>query len=353
MSERTRNIIVGITSLGGLAGLIFLLMIFGYLPSWMEDGYIVHVQLKSASGLSPGSRVLMNGIDIGRVVEVGLENTPTGPKVSAAVRIRPEVRVPAGVKVRAEAPFIGGSPTLAFDASHLDPRQPGYSELIASLPLDGRAIIVGEIFNPLGELAEQFRTALAEPSRSFERVADHFEKLSQEWVLVARNLNTVLELRMISDVDKGDKVGNLATVLARTDMRLKELEVTIAAVNTWLADEQLREDIRQTAANAKELTAKLGMMADKAQGLLDDAKGDVHRLVNRYMAAADDLSGAILAMKEALDQAGQGHGSVGKLLNDPALYNNMTDAAIRLGAALTEIRLLVEKWKKEGLPIQF
>ncbi|NJL31281.1 MAG: MCE family protein, partial [Phycisphaerales bacterium] len=196
MSERTRNVIVGITSLLGLGGLVFLLTIFGYLPGWMEDGYIVHVQLKSASGLSIGSRVLMNGIDIGRVTVVGLENTATGPKVSVGVRIRPDVGVPAGVRVRAEAPFIGGSPTLAFDASHLDPRQPDYSKLIAPLPLDGTAVIVGETFNPLGELAEQFRTALAEPSRSFEKVADNFEKLSNEWVLVAQNLNAVLEPRL-------------------------------------------------------------------------------------------------------------------------------------------------------------
>lgn len=353
MSERARNVIVGITSLGGLVGLVFLLMIFGYLPGWMEEGYIVRVQLKSASGLSQGSRVLMNGIDIGKVTKVDLENTVTGPKVSVQVRIRPNIQVPTGVRVRAEAPFIGGSPTLAFDASHLDPRQPDYSKLIAALPEDGTALIIGETFNPLGELAEQFRTALAEPSRSFEKVADNFEKLSNEWVTVAQNLNTVLEPRMLADVDKGDKVGNLATVLARTDSRLKELEATIAGINAWVADEQLRSDLRSTVANAKELSVRLNTTADKAQQLLDDARADVNRLVNRYIAAADDLSGAINSMKQALDQARAGQGTVGKLLNDPAFYDNMTDAATRLGAALTEIRLLVEKWKKEGLPVQF
>lgn len=353
MTERTRNVIVGITSLGGLLGLVFLLMIFGFVPSWLEEGYLVTVQLKSASGLSTGSQVTMNGIDIGRVVAVGLDTTPTGTKVMVQTRLRPNVKVPKGVRVRAEFPLIGGSATLAFDASQLDPHQPDYREKMAPLVTDGTAIIEGDSFSPLGDLAEQFRTALAEPTRSFEKLSASVDRLSTEWTQVGNNLNQLLETRSPAEVDAGAAKPNLATVLARTDARLKELQDTLAAAQRWLDDEQLHSDLRQTAANARQLTGKLDAVVDKTSTLLDHTDQNVQRLVDRYVAAADDLSRTLHGLQQAVTAAQAGDGTLAKLLHDPAMYNNINDAVTRLTAALQEMRLLLEKWKKEGVPVQF
>ena len=353
MNERSRNIIVGVTTLAGLIGLVLMLLIFGYVPSWLESGYVIRVELKSASGLSEGSRVRMNGIDIGRVVGVDLEDGKRGPVVMVRTLISSGKLVPQGVRVRAEMPLLGGSPALAFDASEINPLHPNFVELKKPLPTDGKALIIGETFTPLTELAEQFRLAMSEPSRSFDRLATSFERLSADWGEVARNVNHLLEPRKVSDVDSGNMVGNLATVIARTDNRLKELELTIQAANQWLADEKLREDVRQTAANSRQLTDRLNVAADKAVTLLDTANNSIDRLANRYIAAADDLSGAVHSLQDVLDQARRNEGTIGKLLRDPAIYDNLNDSAKRLNAALTEFRLLIEKWKKEGLPVQF
>jgi hypothetical protein len=44
---------------------------------------------------------------------------------------------------------------------------------------------------------------------------------------------------------------------------------------------------------------------------------------------------------------------VGKLLQDPKLYNNLNDAAVRLGQAIDEVKNLLEKVRKEGLPLKY
>jgi hypothetical protein len=58
-------------------------------------------------------------------------------------------------------------------------------------------------------------------------------------------------------------------------------------------------------------------------------------------------------MQKLADKARKGDGTVGKLLNDPALYQNFNDAAERIQKAVDEMKLLIEKWKAEGVPVQF
>lgn len=360
MGERARNIIVGLTTLAGVAGLVAMLMLFGHLPTWLERGYLVKVELKEAAGLSVGSRVKMSGLDIGRVVALEMETTPRGPMVVVSVLVDESIRIPRGVRARTEQPLIGGSPTLALDVSHLDPRDPRFSELIAPLPTDGSARIVGEAQRPLTEFALQLKAAMAEPTRAFEKLAGALEELSAEWTLVGRNLNLLLEQRSLAEVDQGHMLGNLATVLARADQRLKELEAVTANLQQWTGDPELRQYVHRALANAAELSeemrqlaAKVSQTTDRATGLIESAGQNLERLVGRLVASADDFSAAVRSLQEAADKARVGEGTLGKLLTDPSLYDNLNDAVVRLKEAIVEFHLLLEKWKKEGLPVQF
>ena len=58
-------------------------------------------------------------------------------------------------------------------------------------------------------------------------------------------------------------------------------------------------------------------------------------------------------MQKLAAKASDGKGAMGKLLNDPALYDNLNDTAERIGQTADELKLLIEKWKAEGLPVQF
>ena len=45
MSERMQNILVGFTAMLAMAGLAMLLMLFGYMPRMLEEGYRVKVDM--------------------------------------------------------------------------------------------------------------------------------------------------------------------------------------------------------------------------------------------------------------------------------------------------------------------
>ena len=71
------------------------------------------------------------------------------------------------------------------------------------------------------------------------------------------------------------------------------------------------------------------------------------------MAVADDLTSVIGAVHAVVEQARSGQGTAGKFLYDPSLYDNLNDTVGRFQASLDEFRLLIQKWKAEGLPVHF
>ncbi len=332
MKESTVSTFVGATTLVGLMGLGFLMFRIGGLSKAFEGGYHVTIELPTAGGLHKDSRVVFNGIDVGRIESVGFQEHPKVGVVAVALITEDNLQLPDDVHVTARFPSLLGGSAIA-DIT----RDPG--EVTGRLPTDGSAIIPGEPAVDFSLIAEELRNALGGPMQEIKRISDNFDALSKEWTLVAENINQLVEMRSTEDVDHGDAVGNLATVLARADSRLAELRLAIEGVNRYVNDEELRGDVRTTAANARELSQRFNDSLDT--------------LRTRYVAVADDLSAAVQTMKKLGDKTLEGGGTLGKLFNDPALYENLNDASERLKAAIDDARLLVEKWKAEGLPVQF
>lgn len=332
MKESTVSTIVGATTIAGLMGLAFLMFKIGGLSKAFEGGYHVTIELPTAGGLHKDSRVVFNGIDIGRIESVSFQEHPKVGVVAVALITEDQLKLPDDVKVTARFPSLLGGSAVA-DIT----RKPG--DVSGHLSTDGSAVIQGEPAVDFSLIAEELRNALGGPMQEFKRISDNFDALSKEWTLVAENINQLVEMRSTGDVDNGDAVGNLATVLARADQRLAELKQAIEGVNRYVNDEELRGDVRTTAANARELSQRFNDSLDTLRA--------------RYVAVADDLSAAVQTMKKLGDKTLEGGGTLGKMMTDPALYENLNDASERLKTAIDDVRLLVEKWKAEGLPVQF
>ncbi len=323
MNDRRQNIAVGLTALLGISGLIFLLLLFGYLPDIIRGGYLVQVELNQTPGLNPGGIVTYRGLEVGVVKDVQLK-TPPAIGVVATLNINKGIKLPANVTAVLEGSVFGTNAQLALYAEPW-PEADGPLKL---LPTDGSAVVSGTSSSAVETFAE---------------LTAQIKSLSTEWTQVGRNLNALLEIHNPDDVDKGDMLANASTVIIRLDQRLAELKKVMAGVDRYVNDDQLLADFKATAANARDLTGKLN----------EQLPQDITALRQRYIALADDLSAAVASTKDAIDAARRPDGTLGKMLLDPALYDNMNDAFIRLQTAIDEMRLLIEKWKAEGLPVQF
>ena len=325
MNERGRNLIVGGTVLAGLAGFIFLLLIFGYLPKLLQTGYHVEIELEDAASVNPGSRVDLAGIDVGEVETIDFRE-PFDGGVRVKARIKDDINIPASAVVEVEKELLGGSSTLKFVVH-------GNGEIISDfLPRDGSARVLG---GP-GALANAFG--------GFEQMGKDFARLSHEWSGVGAKLNAFLGGE--ADPAAAGPVGGAMRVIAGLEARLTEIESVVAGMDSYVNDPQLREDITATGANARKLTAQAQAFTTEAQEGLAEVKA-------RTLSAMGEMSKVLAQTQEALAKVNTGKGTMGKTLNDPALYDNLNDAALRMGTSLDDLSLLLEKWKAEGVPISF
>lgn len=359
MTDRFRHVLVGITAICGIVGMAGLLMLFGYVPDWAEGGYTVKVHMPDAAGLTPGSRIKMNGLDVGRVVDIELRK-PISLGVEVTTKVKDEFELPVGVRASVSPTLLGGSPALDFSVKHLADQKE-----TQMLPRDGTALVLGDSSSLTGQLANQLESALERPMNEFTRIGNNFESIAKDWSDLSKHLIQLTSEVSPADVDasNGKKMGNITTVLARADQRLAEMQQVIDGINSLVNDPAMRADIKTSLANIKDasgsikevsadtknLIAKANGSVEKVDSLVDSAKGNIDQLTKRYVAVADDMSGTILAMRKTIDQVREGDGTVGKLINDPSLYNNLNESVKKLDSALVDMKLLIQKWEKEGI----
>lgn len=347
MNEQVRNIIVGLTTIAGGAGLISLLLLFGYVPEFAESGYIVKIRMQNAGGVLPGNRVLYQGLDVGSVKTV--QQVPGLSKgVELTAMINEQQLLPEGASVRVSRPALGGSPSIEF----VGPEVP----TDVAMSQNGTATVQGEITSPFKELGDSVKTSidgLVGGLTGEKGSLSQFNELAAEWTQVGKNINELTAQLNLGDVDSGEVNGNLASVLARADIMVRKMDKALNGVNAYLYDEELRAQIKGTAANAEKMTDNLAKWSDNVDEISGEITGSVKELRQAYVNVADKLAVFIDNGNKLVDAANKGDGTVGMLMKNPQLYNNLNDAAQRLNKALDDVRLLVEKWKSEGLPIQF
>lgn len=345
MTERSRNIMVGLTALGGLVALAVLLLLFGYVPAALAPGYMVSVRMLDSQGVNDSSRVWLYGIDVGKVETVELLAFPERG-VTLKLRVREGIKLPVGTRLSINTPLLGGSPTVSLDTSKA--KSDNGADF---LPIDGSGQLMADTESGSLEsrMGKELRAALESAS---DDLMGKIDALSSEWTAVGQNINQLVTPRLPAEVDSGKAPGNLSSAVARIDDRVRELSTSLEALNKWASDEKMREDVRVTMANARKLTDKIDTSLDNINKVATTADKSIDKLATRFAASADDLSATIFSMQKTLDEVRNGKGTTGKLINDPALYDNLNDSVDRIGKAADEFKVLMEKWRKEGLPLQ-
>ncbi|MEM7682304.1 MAG: MlaD family protein [Planctomycetota bacterium] len=300
MKERSRNILVGLTTLVGLIGLAALMLTFGSFTMPWDRGYPVVVELPDAGGLSEGSRVTLSGIPVGSIQNVS--HGQTAAEVSIVARIDQDYDIPQGVIAEVRQVVVGSGSTLALTLPEaLEPGPP--------LARDGTAVIQGEIVSPGDMVVKALDNILRGPSEDFHAFVESVAPLA-------------------------------------------------GSVNDILADDQVQSDLRNTLGNVRKISetlettaAKLDQAADSIPGLLDSTEKSIQDLAGDYRGVAQTLTGTLARVDAVAKQIEQGEGSAGRLLNDPELYENLNDAAQELEAALEDARTLIRQLRAEGVRV--
>ncbi|SFJ00490.1 MlaD family protein [Planctomicrobium piriforme] len=340
MTERQLQFRVGIFVVLAMAVGAVLIFQFSEFKHFWQKTYPLAVHFQEVPGLHAGSPVKQNGITIGVVKEMVLDDDQGGVLVI--------VEIFEGFQIRADSqPHLSRS---FFGDAKID-FSPGRSTQM--MPPRTRVE---------GVAATDPMLAIERLERTVGVTLTSFETTSQEWKLVGKNLNELMDTNR----------GNLNDVIERTAIALdrfnqtmetasatfvdagealRTASSTLANANTLLADPQLQRDLRQTAASlpliAEEtrqtIAAARASMAKVTENL-DTIQQATLPLAKESDVIARKLSSSLIQLESLLTELNQfsqmlnaKDGSLQKFASDPQLYQHLNRSASSLAVLLENL----------------
>ena len=150
--------------------------------------------------------------------------------------------------------------------------------------------------------------------------------------------NTVMPIRksMIETLASLDSVlGNVNDLLSRENKdnftsSMASLSVTLENARSVSAD--LARLLGENSDNIRRITGNLASGSQKINTLLDTLSAE------GFARSMSDLRQTLSNLKEITDKINSGDGTVGRLLDDPQIYDNLAEATRSLDALLADVK---------------
>ena len=279
----TKEIKIALVSILGIVVLFFGLQFLKGLSVFSNDN-TMYVAFSDATGLSVSSPVYANGYRVGVVKALDYDYDPHG-KIVAEVGLNKEMRVPVGS--RAE---------LA-------------SDLLGNIKIN---LVLGD--DPLNMIA------------------------------VGDTISGGMEAGIMSKV--GEMMPVIMDIAPKLDSIMTSLNLLLsdpALRNTLHHVEGMTENLNATSLELKTLSASLNRevptMMHKANGVLDNTQQLTHNLSQIDVEAMNAKVNQTLANVEQMTQRlNSNEGTLGLLMRDKSLYNNLTATAASADSLLTDLK---------------
>lgn len=291
MSRRT-EIQVGITVLVALG-----ITLWGV--TWLKElslsrkVRVWHVEFPQTGGLSNSDEVQVNGLRKGNVSKIGLH----GDHVVVDLSLSTDIVLTRDSRVSIRNVGLMGEKVIAID-----------------LRTTGEAYAERDTIQGLYELG--IPEVMAEMGTTIDAVTE-----------------LALELKEIAQVMQKD--GNLSE--------------TIKSFRT--TSEELSEAVRENRAMLRETLVYLNAASKTAKSLTTDREQQIKRTMDsfeRSAAGLDRLTVRLDSLRTVLqkvsDKVDRGEGSLGRLVNDPKLYDDAKDSVAQLKALIEDIKKNPKKY---------
>ncbi|NDC64194.1 MAG: MCE family protein [Planctomycetia bacterium] len=326
MSDRVMQFRVGVMVLATAIIAGILIVLFGDLPSLVQASYPLRMSFADARGVSPGTPVRKNGILVGRVSTVTLDERG-GVLVVADV----DSYVPI---YRDEQPRISGS--LLGDAEiQLIPGRivPPRQRVAADEVLTGA--VSRDPFEVFATLEPKFGStldSLAQASESVTRLSNNLDRM------------------FLGEDDTFEKM------VRKTEAALDAFSLAMSNINDVLGDPEAREKMKATISTLPDVIADLrttvkgmGTTVETADRNLRNLEGLTKPLGDRGEQMVAQVDRTIGRLDEVLQQAAmftkalnQSEGTLGKLVRDPKVYDDLASAAANVNRITRELRPIVD-----------
>ena len=271
---------VGLLVIVGSVVLLYMTFAVGKYQFGEQKGYVLEAVFDSVAGLDAKSSVRMAGVKIGVVEKVELENS----RARVTVRINPEARILRGTEAMIKTMGLLGEKYVEFVPVKTGRPQPPSP--------DGSPYYHG------GERVQ----ATVSPS----------------------------------DVDKLiNQLSSISDDIKQVTASLSQVFGTARGARTM---EDILNDLRQTTANIKdfsytlqgdgsEMVMRLNELVASLNGVVGENRDNLKVTMENVKEASKSAEMALASLENAAGKIERGEGTIGKLVNDDSMYNNIDSAA--------------------------
>jgi len=297
------------TKVGALTAIAITLMVLGFNflkgRSIFKTGNFLYAKYPDAKGLMVSNPVYVNGFQVGTVYDI--ENTdPNLRNINVAIKLGSNYNIPDNSVAKIISDPLG-TPSIEIVLGNTQ-----------------KYLLPGDT------LLTQTSPGLMESlSNKLMPVADQLKGTIKTLDSVLKNVNTIF--------DPNTK-HNLQEVIANINTTTASLTVSSASIQAML--NQQSGAINQSMNNINRITKNLANNNDKVTNVLSNVEKTTDNL------SKADLNGTVASLKTAIEnlngvlgKLNSNNGSMGLLMNDKALYNNLTNTVHSANILMDDLRV--------------
>jgi len=326
MNDRVMQFRVGVVVLATAIIAGILVVLFGDLPSLVQSTYPLRMRFTDARGIADGTPVRKNGILIGRVSGVTLDERGG---VSVVAAIDSYVPVYRDEQPRIATTLLGDAEIQLVPGVIRPPRQRVAED----------EVITGAVSRDPLEMFATLEPKLGSALESLTEASDAVTKLSGD-----------IDRLLLGD---GNDFGQL---VRKTDKALDDFSQAMANINDVMGDPQARENIKRTLTEMPQVLGDLrntvqgmGTTLDSADRNLRNLEGLTRPLGERGEGMVAQIDATIGRLDEVLQQAvfftkalNESDGTLGRLVRDPRVYEDLAAAAANVKSLSGDLRPIVD-----------
>lgn len=291
------------TKVGVLAAFAIALLIIGYNflkgNSIFSSETVLYARYTQVDGLGVSKPVLIHGFQVGRVDKLELKEDGS---IMATLKIKDEYQIPKNTLARLESTdLLGGKAIVLVLGNSKEMAEDGF-------------ILNGNVEKSLMEAVQP--------------VQKKAELIITKMDSILTSVNSILNPNFQKNVDRS--FTSIASTLASLESTSKKVDGLVGSESSKLSNiltnvEAITVNFKNNGAKIDAILANLNAVTDKAAAL------NFKQTIDNANQAIADLQGMVTDVKN-------GKGSLGQLINDNRMYENLNNASKNLDNLLIDLK---------------